>query len=29
MTKSDPQRIRSGDEPMHARSPLRMRLTMA
>ena len=29
MTKSDPRRIRSGDEPMHARSPLRMRLTMA
>lgn len=29
MTKSDPRRIRSGDEPLHARSPLRMRLTMA
>jgi uncharacterized membrane protein YdfJ with MMPL/SSD domain len=29
MTKSDTRRIRSGDEPMHARSPLRMRLTMA
>jgi uncharacterized membrane protein YdfJ with MMPL/SSD domain len=29
MTKSDPRRIRSGDEPIHARSPLRMRLTMA
>ena len=29
MTKSDFRRIRSGDEPMHARSPLRMRLTMA
>lgn len=29
MTRSDPRRIRSGDEPMHARSPLRMRLTMA
>lgn len=25
----DQHRIRSGDEPMHARSPLRMRLTMA
>ena len=24
-----PHQIRSGDEPMHARSPLRMRLTMA
>ena len=31
MTRSrfDPHRIRSGDEPMHARSPLRMRLVMA
>ena len=29
MTRFDPHRIRSGDEPMHARSPLRMRLTMA
>lgn len=29
MTRFDPRRIRSGDEPMHARSPLRMRLTMA
>jgi hypothetical protein len=29
MSKFDPHRIRSGDEPMHARSPLRMRLTMA
>ena len=29
MTRSDPSRIRSGDEPVHARSPLRMRLTMA
>lgn len=29
MTKSDFRRIRSGDEPMHARSPLRMRLTLA
>ena len=29
MTKSDYRRIRSGDEPLHARSPLRMRLTMA
>jgi len=29
MTRSDPHRIRSGDEPLHARSPLRMRLTMA
>ncbi|GAA1969949.1 DUF6343 family protein [Catenulispora subtropica] len=29
MTRYDPHRIRSGDEPMHARSPLRMRLTMA
>lgn len=29
MTKSDLRRIRSGDEPTHARSPLRMRLTMA
>ena len=29
MTRYDPHRIRSGDEPIHARSPLRMRLTMA
>jgi hypothetical protein len=29
MTRFDPHRIRSGDEPKHARSPLRMRLTMA
>ena len=29
MTRFDPHRIRSGDEPRHARSPLRMRLTMA
>lgn len=29
MTRYDPRRIRSGDEPMHARSPLRMRLVMA
>ena len=29
MSKSDIRRIRSGDEPVHARSPLRMRLTMA
>lgn len=29
MAKYDPHRIRSGDEPLHARSPLRMRLTMA
>ena len=29
MARFDPHRIRSGDEPMHARSPLRMRLTMA
>jgi hypothetical protein len=29
MTRSDVRRIRSGDEPMHARSPLRMRLVLA
>jgi len=29
MTRFDPHRIRSGDEPLHARSPLRMRLTLA
>lgn len=29
MTRFDPHRIRSGDEPQHARSPLRMRLTLA
>ena len=29
MTRYDSHRIRSGDEPMHARSPLRMRLVMA
>jgi len=28
-SRFDPHRIRSGDEPMHARSPLRMRLVMA
>lgn len=28
-SRFDPHRIRSGDEPQHARSPLRMRLVMA